>query len=107
AEASELTVPRTIVQPLRAGSATASEPIRPPTPGRFSMTTGWPRPSENFWTTTRATLSLDPPGGNGTTKRIGRLGYGSPDLAEGACACSPSAHVIPAMHAVKRHRPMI
>src|SRR6266849_7939952 len=60
------------------------------------MTTGWPRPSENFWTTTRATLSLDPPGGNGTTRRIGRIGY--------VWACSASANAIPAMHAAKRTR---
>jgi hypothetical protein len=43
-------------------------------PGRFSISTGWPHASLILWPIRRATMSLGPPGGNGTMIRIGRLG---------------------------------
>jgi hypothetical protein len=51
-----------------------SVPIRPPAPPRLSTTSGLPRRSPSCWPITRATMSLLPPGGNGTISRIGRLG---------------------------------
>src|SRR2546428_14125172 len=49
------------------------------------MMTGWPTPWDSFWITTRVTPSVDPPGGNGTIRRMGRLGYGW------ACAVNANA----------------
>src|SRR5438067_12134248 len=43
----------------------------PPAPARFSTMNGWPRISAIFGVTVRATMSVPPPGGNGTTTRIG------------------------------------
>src|SRR5436309_5836956 len=43
----------------------------PPAPARLSMTKGWPRISAIFGVTVRATMSVPPPGGNGTMTRIG------------------------------------
>jgi hypothetical protein len=51
-----------------------------PAPGLFSITTGWPSRSDSFWPTIRATVSVGPPGGCGTTTRMGRFGY--------CCACA-------------------
>src|SRR5687767_6828644 len=48
----------------------------PPAPARFSITTAWPSASERRWLIARLTMSLGPPGGNGSTMRIGRVGYG-------------------------------
>src|SRR6218665_1822168 len=44
----------------------------PEAPGRFSTTMGCPNPSAIFWATSRAELSVAPPGGKPRTKRIGR-----------------------------------
>jgi hypothetical protein len=46
----------------------------PPAPGLFSMITGWPSRSLRLLAVKRAALSVTPPGENGTTQVIGRLG---------------------------------
>src|SRR5882672_114728 len=50
-------------------------PMLPPAPPRFSTTTCWPRPSDIFWASGRPMVSLPPPGGYGSTRRIGLTGY--------------------------------
>src|SRR5262245_66577038 len=46
----------------------------PPAPPTFSMTTGWPSTSASRLETMRASTSVPPPGGNGTTIVTGRAG---------------------------------
>src|SRR4051795_7637970 len=46
-----------------------------PPPGLFSMTTGWPRLSDNFCPYTRAMMSLPPPAVKPTMMWIGFVGY--------------------------------
>src|SRR4051794_17158559 len=62
------------VVPSGADFATASAPILPPAPVRFSTITGWPRCSDILAATMRPTVSTAPPAANGTTIRIGRFG---------------------------------
>jgi hypothetical protein len=54
---------------------TASEPIKPPAPPRFSMITGVFRISLTLGATWRMTISVDAPGANGTTILIGCSGH--------------------------------
>src|SRR5947209_17131143 len=60
----------------------------PPAPARFSMMKGCPRISAIFGVTVRATMSVPPPGGNGTTTRIGFDGK----LCASALAAKASAN---------------
>src|SRR6516162_969373 len=53
----------------------------PPAPGLFSITTCWPQISESRAPMMRPMLSMPPPGVNGTTSLMTRLGQPS---AEGA-----------------------
>ena len=62
------------VCPLGSALATISAATMPPAPGRFSITTGWPKPSAIFCATVRAVKSATPPAPNGTTMRKGLLG---------------------------------
>src|SRR5438105_11577926 len=62
------------VCPSGAALATASAPTLPPAPARFSTTTGCLKDSDIFALTQRATVSTEPPAGNGTTMRTGRFG---------------------------------
>src|SRR5687767_5482155 len=55
-------------------------------PPRLSMTSGWPSTFSTSFAMTRAFASVAPPGGNGTTRRIGRVGQVCPEPAEGVCA---------------------
>src|SRR3954462_5371098 len=64
-----------MVLPSGALFATASTPMLPPAPGRFSTTTGWPRRSDIGTAMLRATRSALPPGGKLTMKRIGFDGH--------------------------------
>jgi hypothetical protein len=48
--------------------------MMPAAPGLLSMTTGWPRPADIFWPSTRASTSVAPPAWKGTTRRIGLFG---------------------------------
>src|ERR1044071_4698584 len=50
-------------------------------PGRVSTTTVWPQFSVIFWPMTRAMMSVEPPGANGTIILIGLSGYLSADCA--------------------------
>src|SRR5262245_21567052 len=52
-----------------------SEPMVPVAPARFSITNVWPSASVRRWAMTRATTSLEPPGGHATTMRTGLTGY--------------------------------
>src|SRR5258708_13150253 len=63
------------VYPSGAERATSAVPTAPPAPLRFSITIGWPRPSATRFCIMRETMSRLPPGGNGTTQRIGLLGH--------------------------------
>ncbi|MOA18094.1 hypothetical protein D3C78_1383820 [compost metagenome] len=54
--------------------AATSTPRLPPAPGRLSMTTVQLFLSANSWATVRAMKSVPPPGGKGTTRRMGLLG---------------------------------
>src|SRR5262245_11565820 len=57
-------------------------------PGRVSTITLWRQFSVIFWPITRARMSVEPPGANGTMILIGRSGY----LSAGACApAAPAA----------------
>jgi len=68
--------------------ATTSVPMLPPAPARFSMTKGCPRISAIFGVTVRATMSVPPPGGNGTMTRIG---FDGKFCASAALAASKTA----------------
>ena len=48
--------------------------MEPPAPPRLSTTTDLPRITLIFSASRRATISVEPPAPNGTTRRIGRLG---------------------------------
>src|SRR5260370_4140470 len=63
------TVPTSNVCPSGADLATASAPIAPPAPPRWSITTVALRASPNICARGRATMSVGPPAGNGTTMR--------------------------------------
>src|SRR5690242_17129135 len=60
----------------------------PPAPARLSTMTGWPSDSASLPPTTRAIVSLGPPGRKPTTKRIGRVGYLSSAPAAGIAAAA-------------------
>src|SRR5262245_1700818 len=62
------------VMPSGSDFATASAPILPPAPMRFSTTTGWPIRSDRCCPTRRASVSPDPPGPNGAMNLIGLAG---------------------------------
>src|SRR5882762_2888976 len=69
------------VVPSGLAFATASAPITPPAPPRFSTTTAWPHFCESFAATVRAVISVPPPGANGTTNVTGFAGYGCASAA--------------------------
>src|SRR5712675_1209937 len=50
----------------------------PPAPGLFSITTDWPQTSCRRLPTRRAVVSVEPPGGNGTTTRTVLAGQSTP-----------------------------
>src|SRR5258708_18678417 len=74
---------RSSVYPSGAALAASSLERLPLEPGRFSTTTGCPSASPSRGETTRAIVSVAPPGGLGTSRRIGRVGY---------CAHAAAAH---------------
>src|SRR5882762_1184164 len=59
------------VWPSGADLATRSAPIWPLAPGRFSTIAGCAQIEASFGSMMRASVSAPPPGGNGTTMRIG------------------------------------
>ena len=58
---------RRSVWPSGAARATLSAPTLPPAPERFSTTTDWPSSAWYLGCRMRATMSISPPGGYGTT----------------------------------------
>ncbi|MCY1218481.1 hypothetical protein D9M72_304300 [compost metagenome] len=77
-------VPTSSVYPSGDDFATCSAPMLPPAPLRLSTTTGCFNRTDNSWLTTRATASVAPPGGKGTTSLIGLVGY----VRSSLCACA-------------------
>jgi hypothetical protein len=77
-----------------------SAAMLPPAPPLFSITTDWPQISCNRLPTSRAVMSVDPPGVNGTTMRTGLAGQLSPSAREGRMAGAAAA----AASAKKRRR---
>src|SRR5574337_1286275 len=69
----------------------ASTPSEPPAPGRLSTSTGWPSLVPRILASTRAVLSVMPPGVKGTTKVMGLVGQLSP----AACAAPASRAAVP------------
>ena len=69
-----LVVPIASVCPSGAAFATTAVPTVPPAPPRFSITTGCPNSLLSPSATTRPTMSVEPPGGNGTISVIGLVG---------------------------------
>src|SRR3979409_2341802 len=63
-------------------------------PGRVSTTTVWPQVSVIFWPITRAMMSVEPPGANGTMILIGLSGYLSAVCAA-ASVGRPATHSAP------------
>jgi hypothetical protein len=59
-----------------------SEAMLPPAPGLFSITTVWPHTSCRRLPTRRAVMSVEPPGGNGTTMRTFLSGQFAPSARE-------------------------
>jgi len=49
-------------------------PMMVPAPGLFSTTTGWPQRVDSWSAIRRPTMSVAPPGANGTIRRTGRVG---------------------------------
>jgi len=60
-----------MVWPSAAAIFAASEAMMPLAPGLLSTTTGWPQACVSFWLTSRAMMSVAPPGAKGMMKRIG------------------------------------
>src|SRR6218665_4075512 len=75
-----LVCPSTSVWPSGADLAALPRPRLPPAPGRLSTTTLQRFCSAIFCATVRAIMSVPPPGGNGTIRRIG--------LPPGPCCAS-------------------
>src|ERR1700729_3470424 len=69
---------------------TAVEPIVPPAPPRLSMITATPSAADSLSAMARANTSFEPPGGNGTTNVMLRLGqgcaWGFPPMTAGIAA---------------------
>src|SRR5688500_16159410 len=51
-------------------------------PGRFSTTNCWPRYSESFGASSRAMMSVPPPGVKPTSMRTGLVGYACAEATE-------------------------
>src|SRR5580765_8081537 len=56
--------------------ATMSAPSRPPAPGLFSTTIGWPSRLPKYSARVRDRMSAAPAGGKLTIQRIGLVGHG-------------------------------
>ena len=62
------------VYPSGKDPATYCVPILAPAPGLFSTKTLCFRIPDKLWAKIRAAISVDPPGANATTKRMGLFG---------------------------------
>ncbi|MNV73445.1 hypothetical protein D3C71_1665950 [compost metagenome] len=90
------TLPSSRVYPSGSARATAVVPIVPPAPALFSTMTCLPSASFNCCASARASVSAAPPGGKGTTMRMGLSGY------VWACAAAPRPMVSSPARAVAR-----
>ena len=79
-----------------ATHAVSSAAIRPAAPVRLSITTCWPTRSATFCPTSRAITSCEPPGVNGTMKRMGFVGY--PAARASAAVATSVASTIKRIH---------
>src|SRR6516225_11684398 len=70
-------LPARSVYPSGGAAATRALPIVPPAPVTFSMTMDCPSTFDICSVTTRATTSLGPPAGNGTTTLMDRESHDS------------------------------
>src|SRR5688572_18798212 len=69
----------------------------PAAPARLSIGNCWFNCSDTFWNTIRAVISVPPPGGNTTTTRTGRDGYGCDHAAlhsKNSPATAPSNRIV-------------
>src|SRR4051812_14388674 len=80
---------------------TASEPIMPPAPPRFSTTNCWPSAWLSASAQGRAMMSLAPPGAYGTTSLTGRAGHAGP-CADARVETMPPAN--PAAESFRKSR---
>ena len=64
----------------------------PAAPGLFSITTAWPQASCSFCARMRVPMSVPPPGGKGTTMRIGLAGHACADAASGHASSAMAAN---------------
>jgi hypothetical protein len=67
----------------------------PSPPGLVSTTTGWPSSCASGCVKMRAPSSAAPPGGKGTMKRIGLLGYCAAAAADDSARTTPSTKRLP------------
>src|SRR5882762_9074942 len=81
-------MPRRSVWPSEGDLATSSPARLPLPPTRFSTTTGWPSASPSLGAMRRATMSGPPPGGIGTSRRMGLAGYWADVLPQTSAAKS-------------------
>jgi len=94
---------RNLLRRPRSPSPTLSVPMMPDAPVRLSTTTFAPQDEANLSASMRAVTSDAPPGGNGTTMRIGRAGYACPEPVEGVCASvipAADSSAVPNKHAI-------
>src|SRR5262249_47063707 len=78
-----------------AALATRLEPVMPPAPGTFSITTCWPRISLNRAARMRASVSIGPPAAYGTTMVIARVGQSCALAVKGASRNAIAATALP------------
>src|SRR5436309_15669490 len=79
-------------------------PIMFPAPGLFSMKKAWPSALEKCWPSTRATMSVPPPGGEGTTIRTGLAGYSCANTTVTRQQRSALTHRTEILHALGSHQ---
>src|SRR6267143_2321494 len=84
-------MPRSSVCPSDGDFATSSPARLPLPPTRFSTTTGWPSASVSLGAIRRATMSGPPPGGIGTSRRIGLAGYWADVLPQTSTSAAKNA----------------
>jgi hypothetical protein len=81
-----------IVCPSGAERTSSCVAIMPLAPGRFSMTSGWPRWSAIAGCMVRAMMSVAPPGAKPMSTRTGREGKAPPP---GGAVCADAGAAVP------------
>src|ERR1700754_624733 len=72
-----------------------SAAMLPPAPGLFSTTTDWPQTSCRRLLISRAVMSVEPPGVNGTTTRTGFAGQSAPAARRESAGAASAAALAP------------